>query len=364
MKMESKEAISGFSDNPFMIGYDNRIFEGDEDLGFRFSEGNLVGIDSFVSLDSVVNDVKWKTGYPVIINIGDSSTSGWNGNKVFKGNEDPNAPFFTYKTYSDILREHPTYQNTVNAGIPGYTSLQGRKYLERILKRFSREGVQVDYVTLYFGNNDSTYNQFEDKVRLDGKVESQESNGERVTVEDYKKNLEHMINITREYGARPIIIIPPIHYDWEPGIRSDAHRGESLEVLKQIEGTELAKELDLARQAYNNRDYQRACELDRVLPRLKLNYRKALRKVGKKTRTPIIDVQKIISFTDNGEYFADYCHPLEKTNRAISEQIIAIRNRDIFHKPISKRVREFISGFKEDKKKDRGTPPSDIYTLH
>jgi lysophospholipase L1-like esterase len=358
------EEVSGFSDNPFMIGYDSRIFEEDEDFGFKFPEGKIITEDCFVDLDFIIQNTKRNTGYPVILNMGDSSTSGWNGNKVFQGNEDPNTPFFTYKTYSDILREHPTYQKTINAGVPGYTSLQGRKYLERLLKRLSREGIHVDYVTFYFGNNDSTYNGLEDKVRLEGKAESPQADGERVTIKDFERNLESMINTAREYGAKPIIIIPPIHYDWEPGIRSDDHREESLEALKKIEGTELARELDSARKAYEKRDYKKSCELDRVIPRLKPPYRKALRKIGRKTRTPIIDVQKRIPFTDNAEYFADYCHPLGKINRAISEQIDAIINKYLFHKSISERVKEFINTLKKNKKGDSRAPPSDIYTLH
>lgn len=362
--MQSKEIVLGFSDNPFMIGYDNRIFEGDEDLGFRFPEGNLVGLDSFVSLDFVIGDVKSKTGYPVILNIGDSSTSGWDGNKVFRGNENSHTPFFNYSTYSDILREHPAYQNAINAGVPGYTSLQGRKYLERLLKKFSRERVQVDYVTLYFGNNDSTYNQLEDKVRLEAKKESSNANGKRVTVRDYIKNIELMIETIREYGARPIVIVPPVHYDWEPGIRSDAHKEESLEALKQIEGTTLEKALQKAKEFYKKGEYKQATEMDRVLPRLKRDYRRALLQVCQKTKTPKIDIQKKIPNTDNEGFFADYCHPLPPTNKMIAEEIVRIRNRDIFHKPILKIACCLFSDlFKGQKKKNDGHS-SNIYTLH
>ncbi len=362
--MENKETVSGFSDNPFMIGYDNRIFEGDEELGFRFPESELVGVNEFMSLDSLIEDIKKKTGYPVILNMGDSSTSGWNGNKVFKGNEDPAAPFFTYRTYSDILREHPTYQNTINAGVPGYTSLQGRKYLERLFKIFSRARIQTDYVTIYFGNNDATYNKHEDKVRLDAKKESQNARGERVTLKDYVRNIEAMIETAREYSAKPIIIVPAIHYDWEPGIRSNIHRKESLEALKKIEGTELAKELQKAGELYEKRKYREACEIDRVLPRLKKDYRKALLKAGRRTRTPVIDIQRQIPLINNEEYFVDYCHPFEKANKIISEKIIKIRNRDIFHIPINQRIRSIIRCLKKADKRDYNGIPLDVYTIH
>ncbi len=361
--MENERTVLGFSDNPFMIGYDNRIFEYDDELGFRFPKGNLVGLDTFYSLDFLIGNIKWRTGYPVILNMGDSSTSGWNGNKVFRGNRSPYAPFFTYRTYSDILRENPSYQNTINAGVPGYTSLQGRKYLERLLKKFSREGIQLDYVTLYFGNNDSVYNRFEDKVRLDAKKESQNAKGERVTVEDYIKNIEYMIDTIREYGAKPIVIVPPIHYDHEPGIRSNFYRAESVEVLRQIEGTDLARELLRAREFYEKGRYRYACEMDRVLPRLKAPYKKALLGIYRRKKVPKIDIQRNIPFTHNEEYFIDYCHPNEKTNIIIANKIRDIRRRDIFHKSIFLFVTNELFNLFRRKRKIDG-PPSDVYTVY
>lgn len=359
-----KTEEKGFSDNPFMIGYDNRMYEGDRDLGFRFPEGRLVSSKEFVSLNSTIEDVRGKTGYPVILNIGDSSTSGWNGNKVFKGNKDPNAPFFTYKTYSDLMRKDPTYQNTINAGVPGYTSLQGRKYLKRLLKRFAMKGVQVDYVTIYFGNNDATYNQYEDKVRLDVKKESSNTRGERVSIRDYQKNLESMIDTAQEYGVKPILISPPIHYDWEPGIRSVEHREESLKTLKELKNTNLRKEVETARRLYMQGKYKEACEKDRVLPRIKGQYKRALKKVARKTRIPIIEVQRIIPLTDNDKYFIDYCHPLEKINQVIADSVKQIRNKDIFHVPIKRRIGNLISNFKVKERYNRDTIPSDIYTVY
>ena len=158
---------NGFSENPFMIGYDNRIFEGDETLGFRFPDGKLIPSKSFVPLEELVREVR--TGYPTFLNIGDSSTSGWDSNRTFRGNQDPTAPCFSYKTYSTLLEEQ-LFSNVFNAGVPGYTSNQGRKYLESLLKKLLRSRVKVDYVTIYLGNNDCTYNQHEDRVRLDAKI--------------------------------------------------------------------------------------------------------------------------------------------------------------------------------------------------
>lgn len=345
-----------FSQNPLMIGYDNKIFEGDEALGFRFPQGRLISSKGFILLEELIAGIR--RGEPTFLNIGDSSTSGWDSNRTFKENEDPDAPFFSYKTYSDLLQEK-LFSNVINAGVPGYTSYQGMIYLKILLKRLAKSSVKVDYVTIYFGNNDCTYNQHEDKVRLDAKIPSPSSRGERVTVEDFRRNINHMIETCRDYGAKPIIIIPPVHYDWEPGIRADKYREESLEVLQSLGNGQLAQELERARVLYEQSQFEPSCEADRVLPRLKSVYRKALLRVARTTKTDIIDVQRQIPLTDNSEYFADYCHPLERTNQMIVDAIRKIRIHDLFHRPFLRRIKDV---FKSEKNmKPREGPPPNIY---
>jgi len=353
---------NGFSNNPFMIGYDNRIFEGDEDLGFKFPEDRVISRRGFVSLDEVIQKPRGNTGYPTILNIGDSSTSGWDSNRTFKGNEDPNAPFFNYKTYSDLMEEQ-LFANVINAGVPGYTTHQGRKNLELLLKRLANEDLKVDYITIYLGNNDCTYNQIEDRVRIDRKQPSEGNSGERVSVTDYKKNLRSMIETAREYGVKPILIVPPVHYDWEPGIRADKHREESVEILKQLGDCPLAKEIQKAKELYDQGRYEQACQTDRVLPRLKKEYRNALIQVARETKTDVIDVQSKLPLTDNSEYFADYCHPLEKVNQMIVDRFREIRNKDLFHKPILNRIKNWFRGLYQQRE-NAGGPPSDIYTIY
>ncbi|MBI3032444.1 hypothetical protein HYY69_03130 [Candidatus Woesearchaeota archaeon] len=357
--MGNDNLASGFSSNPFMVGYDNRIFEEDETLGFRFPGGRLISSKGFVLLEEIIRGVR--TGYPTFLNMGDSSTSGWDSNRIFKGNQDPNAPFFGYKTYPTLLEEQ-LFAHVFNGGVPGYTSYQGKKYLELLLKKLSRSGVTVDYVTIYFGNNDCTYNQYEDKVRLDAKIPSESSRGERVTVEDYKRNIKCMIETCCEYGVKPILIVPPVHYDWEPGVRSDKYREESLEILGNLGDSQLAQELERACVLFEQSKFQQSSEADRVLPRLKLAYRKALLQAARETRTDLIDVQRQIPLTDNKEYFADYCHPLETVNQMIVDKIKKIRDRDLFHKPLKRRIREFFK--RRVHSKSPNQPPTDIYTLY
>ena len=99
------------------------------------SEGKLIGKNSFVPLQEIVKAAK-SHGGKIVLNLGDSSTSGWNSDMVAAGG---GTPFFTYKTYSDILSEKGLF--VINAGVPGYTSLQGKFYLKRLLSTFEKEGI-------------------------------------------------------------------------------------------------------------------------------------------------------------------------------------------------------------------------------
>jgi lysophospholipase L1-like esterase len=357
-----KAGANGFSNNPFMIGYDNSIFEGDRDLGFKFPGERVISRAGFVSLDKLIQKIKGRTGYLSILNVGDSSTSGWDSNKTFNGNENPDAPFFNYKTYSDLLDEQQ-FANVINAGVPGYTSHQGRKYVEILLKRLASEKVRIDYITIYLGNNDCTYNQIEDKVLIDRKQHTKQNNGARVIVADYKRNLRSMIETAREYAIKPVLIVPAIHYDWEPGVRADKYRDESIAILNQLGDCLLSKEMQKAKALYNQGKFKQACQTDRVLPRLKKEYRHALIQVARETKTDLIDVQSQIPLIENSEFFADYCHPLEKVNQMIVDKFVEIRNRDLFHKPLFNTIKTWFNDL-YPQKEDLGRPPSDIYAMY
>lgn len=350
-----------FSDNPIMIGYDNRIFEGEDALGFRFPECKLITATGFATLDEIIASIKTRQGfpdlgYPIILNIGDSSTSGWNSERVSKGTC-PLAPFFTYKTYSQLMEEQ-LFASVINAGVPGYSSYQGKRYLESLLRRITKAGIKLDYVTLYFGNNDGTYNQYEDKMRIDGKKPSEKTYGERVTVIDFEKNIRAMIELCREYGIKPIIIIPPVRYRWEPGIRSRVYREESIAMIEQLGDNPIAKELGNARESYQQQRYDKACEADRVLPRLKQKYRQALMQIAKTTKTPYIDVQSQIPQDAEVDYFVDYCHPTEKASLLIVQAFRKIRYDDLCSK---KRLRQRMHEAFSSIIKNNRSPPPNVY---
>ena len=72
-------------------------------------------------------------------------------------------------------------------------------------------------------------------------------------------------------------------------------------------------------------------------------------------------MQSQIPLTDNDEYFADYCHPLEKVNQMIVDRIKEIRDRDLFYRPILNRIKDFFT--RESKKKPTDGPSPDIYAM-
>lgn len=310
----------------------------------------------------------------MVIHMGDSSTSGWNSNTVYKGNKDRSAPFFTYKTYAQLVEEQSEVIS-LNAGVPGYSSLQGRKYLEQLLKQVAVHGIDVSWVTFYFGNNDATYNNHEDKVRLERKKPTPQHDGSRVSLGDYHRHLRDMIETTRDYGAEPMVIMPLVHYDWEPGIRSIHYRTEFEEALGKLE-RDVWQDVQRAIEEFRAGNYERALELDRTLPRIKPPYQQALRDIAHEMDVPIIDVQAAIPRTDNEAYFADYCHPLEPANQMIADAFFAItgiekgqrKERKDSSTPLRYRIFEggiHVLGhfFRHRKDIQQQQPDSNIYTL-
>lgn len=130
-----------------MMGYDSRIYQADAELGFIFPQEQLVGTKKFVGLNSILHSIKKDN--KVVLNLGDSSTSGWNSNQVYQGVKNPYAALFTYKTYSQILEEKYKVK-AINAGVPGYSSLQGSKCLKRLLRNIFTKPTDEDKLRLEF----------------------------------------------------------------------------------------------------------------------------------------------------------------------------------------------------------------------
>lgn len=307
--------IGPFSDNPIMIGYDNRLFDLDPELGFAFPNGKLVGEIGFIDFGDKISELKKDSAKYLVLNIGDSSTSGWNSDKVYKGCLDPAAALFSYKTYSDILCD--TFGiATINAGVPGYTTYQTKKQLAKILKTLSKEGIYPDYITIYLGNNDCAYNRGEDKVGIDHKTASSVEIFARVSEQDFHQNYDEMLKLAGEYGATPIILIPASNYHWQPGLRSKQYPEELERQRQKIGDTNIRRLFAEAEAAYISGDYETALEKDVLLPRIKRAYKTVLASLS--TNALSVDTQR---FAQNEIDFIDYCHPNETANRRIAGAI-------------------------------------------
>jgi len=316
-------ASAKFADNPFLVGHDNPIFQPDSELGFLVHSGKFVGDTSFQTYEDIKPTLARDAFSSItVLNMGDSSTSGWQSDHIEQNTKiDPLSPYFQYKTYSDLMRERGL--KVVNAGASGYSSHQGKKYLEQLLKKFAADKIFFNFVTLYFGNNDAVFSTIEDRVSIDNMTSSIDANYHRVTPTDFTENVTSMVSTIKKYGATPAIIVPVRNYDWQPGIRSEKHPEEFEKAITKLVDP-LRKELVAAKKLFDSKKIEKAYEMDRFLPRIKKPYVNILRKIARQKNVALIDVQSKLSSKKNKEYFCDYCHPLEPINTLIVEDFLRI----------------------------------------
>ncbi|GEM_PF-5260945 len=188
-----------------------------------------------------------------------------------------------------------------NFGVPGYTSHQGLIVLKRNVLKF-----KPDYLTLCFGINDERLVSIPDKIRkvnigflskfepyyqklftykvfmklyydnVEYKLKSK-SMRPRVSLEDYEKNLDDIIEICKKNNIVPIIITPPYNPTF-----NDAF-SESLE-----------------------------------------KYRESALKIAEKNNCPAADFSKNVTETFKTRqinYIWDSCHPDVEGNIALAEMI-------------------------------------------
>jgi len=388
-----------FKYNPIISAQasNNYIFEADFWLGHGLlgtdpredeygPKGEFIGEKGYVSFQKILEEVKDKKR--LIINFGDSSTSGWDSEQVGNSN-----PLFQYKTYSDVLRDRVKEDFVVvNAGVPGYSSLQGLRRAQQILGWCKEANITVDYATIYFGNNDSVCNgniQEKDALPTEGKFRLGEkynrSLGDaieiikakyeqavrkgleafvipRVFLGDYKRNLKTMLHLLKRGNTVPILIEPVTPLYWMPGRRiaeaekaveefyvtSNALATKQLWKARGIYETALESVSDPARQ---REVLEHALELDRVCPRIPRAYRKALRTVAEKENTLLIRTAVNHSAAFDSANFVDYTHPRGElnamiahgvaqkiaeieNNRALREKFIAINRDFLIEDPI------------------------------
>lgn len=137
-------------------------------------KGTFLGEKQYVDFEEAVME-KIKTGKKILLNIGDSSTSGWDSDLVLITREIKSKnpkfkeifPIFNYPTYSDLIRHKIGNKFIIlNAGVPTHTSLNGIRRLKKLVTLFEERNIKIDYVTIYYGNNDCVCNDnVEEKYR-------------------------------------------------------------------------------------------------------------------------------------------------------------------------------------------------------
>lgn len=313
---------------------------------------DFIGENNYVGIDEMIAEIK-NSKRKVILNMGDSSTSGWDSNIVTQNRERmaqgrPLAPaFFHYKTYSDYLRMMVKDKYVViNAGVPAHTSLQGYLRLKILLERFKKEEVDIQLVTLYYGNNDSVWDHNREDKEWVGKKPSilndilkrifkkktHPSITTRVSPIDYKKNMRAMIETCKNYKLQACVIEPLTPLYWKPGTRvlnEDLERsnypGSAFVYNLLDEGLSLWQQAkqDTSYSPLKISVFEQVRENDFVVPRIKKGHLAMLRSVARETKVPYLRVE-LDRTMDDIRYFIDYCHPIGDANKHIAEKIFEI----------------------------------------
>ena len=308
-----------------------------------------------------------ESGKRIILNIGDSSTSGWDSNVVTENRkrlakgEALKPAFFQYQTYSDYLREIAGNQFTViNAGVPAHTSLQGRRRLEQLVDKFASEGIKVDYVTAYYGNNDSVWEgNKEEKDLLAPSIagmirkifsKCKRNVVTRTTAEDYQRNMGSIVEFCRERKIKPILIEPQTPIYWKPGTRvkdEEIIRDEKSDGRHSVYALlDYATKLWEKILPYEYSDLKKAVleeirEMDFVVPRIKREHLQRLHDAARLQNAPLVSIN-LDRTEDDIRYFIDYCHPIGDTNKQIAEKIAETINEY----ETGKRTDDCLSGYK------------------
>lgn len=320
-------------------------------FGRQFMPGqDFIGPDGFISLDEAASTAR-DSGKRVILNIGDSSTAGWDS-RVGLENKKRRAeglpvilPLFQYSTYSDLLQDKTGDDLIVlNAGIPGHTTLQGLRRNRMLLKALKTRGVSPDYISFYFGDNDSQWeNNVEDKYRLRShlpllldrkRVRGRKPDNERIhlrtSLPDFQANMRTMIRDARYFGAAPMLILPQTPIYWQPANRyvADNFVIQDDAAAAHLVTAALAKAMQLWEQAKDtewstkkDHDLRMARELDFLVPRVKAAYRRTLESLACDMNLPLINIT-VPREQNDVSLFVDYCHPINEAGGMIVDQLI------------------------------------------
>ena len=371
---------------------------------------DFIGASGFLSIDDVLEEIR-QSGKRIILNIGDSSTAGWDTRVTVenqlrrKSGEPLLSAFFRYPTYTDLLRESVGDRFVVlNAGIPGHTSINALRRLRYLLDRFRRAGVQVGYVSIYIGNNDCQWeNNIEDSSRLRTsellpvaidrlrlKFERPVTDRIRLrtNVRDFRANVRAMLRACQAHGAAPMVILPETPLYWEPGKRFVADLfpvdvekpGGAMVTAALARASAIwTQALSMEWSAEKERALESARELDFVVPRIKRAYRRCLEEEAREMDVPTVRTV-VPREQGDGEWFVDYCHPVGAGNEVIAADlkktidayesgrvsVVQVRTRLLFRILDSRLVDILASTFRKTRPGSASAESEnkDIYTLY
>lgn len=323
-------------------------FVADSYLGHTMPQGkDFIGEKNYLSMDEALDEIR-RTKKKVILNIGDSSTSGWDSNIVTQNRDRLQRglsllpAFFCYKTYSDYLRDRIGNEYfIINAGVPAHTSLQGARRLPILLNYFKKFNVKIECVTAYYGNNDSVWDHNREdkewvgvknnylKILLKRLRKNKEPFVTRVSADDYVKNMRAIQRDCCEHNVKIIFIEPLTPLYWKPGTRV---LNETLE-RRNYPGSEqiyklLDEGLELWSSALKENGYsplkrivlEDVREKDYIVPRIKKLHLKKFLDFLEETSSISIHISLDRS-EDDIRYFIDYCHPIGEANELIAISI-------------------------------------------
>ena len=298
-----------------------------------------------------------------ILCMGDSTIFGW---KV------PEESTFVQKLEQMLNRSKDLSDNwqTINAGVPGYTSFQVRLLTKQILTFLKPE-----YMLLCVGNNEAwpairSDREIYENRYYQAKVEKllshiklficikelltpqkpQQFNVQslselqpKVSRNEYIQNIKDIIFLSKHYRIPLVIIEPPVNLYFPPLRMNISSRMEELKiqwanVTQLIQNKEMDKALALVDEYLAlspNRFYllwlrgviltkkgafekgrtalEDAFENHPFPERCKLSYRKALKKLAKDNGITYLNTNELLlSFSDKkaqGELYTDWCHP-------------------------------------------------------
>jgi lysophospholipase L1-like esterase len=320
---------------------------------------------------------KKSSGMYRIIALGDSSTLGVGV---------PNSE--TYCAILESLLNQPKNSSrryeVINAGVAGYSSLQGFRYLKSDIINY-----QPDLITIYFGLNDYLYARGQNDqdrpqlapwvIRIDlimsysqfyrlltGMVSNLINPGKkyppdrRVDFPDFKNNLVQMITVAREVGAEvillnvplrpaiPLVVNPvPLRKEGKDGPRLEwlrpAYIGKTNYFIKtEFEGptSELEEIVDkypqwamahyLLAKRYEKigeigkarTEYQKAREMDFDRD-VVASYNRAIEEVASALRVPLVDLVGGFATKRGEDLFLDERHPSALGHKFIAEGIFS-----------------------------------------